>query len=273
MKKKILGLLIALAVSVPTYASIVVSPTKIEINANKVRNNYATCAVEVKGDETKPMRFKAYSGYFKVSDKSELILIDEKGDPNDISSKLRFVPSEFTIPPGKSQKLRVNIANIKSLPDGESRAIIYLEDVNAKEITVPNNAGIGAQLILKTRVGVPVYVDKGKFVKKGDIESFEIVKEKDGLYTKMKVVSTGNSKIRYTAIVQIIKGKKLIDEYGLAGKVVGVDNFYIAKEKIETDKIKEAGDYTVRVVLSYFDENGNRKNIKKDAILKITGEI
>ena len=47
----------------------------------------------------------------------------------------------------------------------------------------------------------------------------------------------------------------------------------IAKEKIETTKIKEAGEYTLRVILSYFDENGNRKNIKKDAILKITDEI
>ena len=271
--KKILGLLMAIMISIPAYASITVSPTRIELNANKIRNNYVTCAVEVKGDKEKAMRFKAYSGYFKVSDKSELILIDEKGDPYDISSKVRFVPSEFTIPPGKSQKLRVNIANIKSLPDGESRAIIYLEDVNPKEINIPYSAGIGAQLVLKTRIGVPIYVDKGKFVKKGEIESLEIVKEKDGLYTNMKIVSTGNSKIRYTANAQIIKGKKLIDEYALDSKVVAHDNFYIAKEKIETTKIKEAGEYTLRVILSYFDENGNRKNIKKDAILKITDEI
>ena len=99
------------------------------------------------------------------------------------------------------------------------------------------------------------------------------MKEKDGLYTQMKVVSTGNSKIRYTANVQIIKGKKLIDEYALDSKVVAHENFFIAKDKIETTKIKEAGDYTLRVILSYFDENNNRKNIKKDAILKITDEI
>ena len=100
--KKFFGLLIAMVLSIPAYASITVSPTKIELNANKVRNNYATCAVEIKGDAEKAMRFKAYSGYFKVSDKSELVLIEEKGDPYDISSKVRFVPSEFTIPPGKS---------------------------------------------------------------------------------------------------------------------------------------------------------------------------
>ena len=43
--KKILGILIALAIGIPAYASITVSPTRIEINANKVKNNYATTAV------------------------------------------------------------------------------------------------------------------------------------------------------------------------------------------------------------------------------------
>lgn len=257
----------------PAHASIVVSPTRIEINANKMKNNYVTSAVEIKGDSTKPMRFKAYTGYFKISDKSDIIFDEGKDDPYNMSSKLRFVPSEFTVPPGKAQKLRVNIANIKSLPDGESRAIIYLEDVNTKEYNVPQGGGIGAQLILKTRVGVPVYVDKGNFTKKADVESYEIVKQKDGLYTKMKVVSTGNSRVRYNGIIQIIEGKKLLDEYPLDGAVVGGNNTYTALQKIDTAKIKKAGDYTIRLVFYYKDEKDNRKCIKKDTILKITGEI
>ena len=273
MKKKILGFLIAMALSVPAYASIIVSPTKLEVNVNKIRNNYATCSIEVKGDPVKPMRFKAYSGYFTITDDAVMNMNPPKGDLYDASSRIRFVPSEFTVPPGKSQKVRVNIANVKNLPEGESRAVLYIEDVNVKEVDVPNSMGIGAQLILKTRVAVPIYIDKGKFVKSADIETFEIVKAKDGLYTKAKVVSTGNSKIRYTGKYQIIKGKKLIDEYLTEGRVVGVGNKYIAQDKIKTDKIKEAGDYKVRLILNYYDENDNKKSIKKEAILKITGEI
>lgn len=273
MKKKLLGLLIAMGLGIPAFASITVSPTKIEIDANKIRNNYTTCAVEIKGDPEKPMRFKAYAGYFTITEFSTMEIQNSKGDAHDISKKVRFVPSEFTVPAGKSQKLRVNIANIKSLPDGESRAVLFIEDVNAKEINVPNEAGIGAQLVLKTRVGIPVYVDKGKFIKKAEIETLEILKEKDGYYTKMKILSTGNSKVRYFGKAQIIKGKKLIDEYTLDSKVIGDNNFYIAKQKIDTTKIKEAGDYTLRLIFAYTDENGNRKNIKKDAILQIKGEI
>ena len=53
MKKKLLGLLITIAMSIPAYASISVAPTRLEINANKIRNNYATTAIEIKGDKTK----------------------------------------------------------------------------------------------------------------------------------------------------------------------------------------------------------------------------
>lgn len=271
--KKVLGLLLMLCIGIPAYASVTVSPTRIEINANKIKNNYVTAAVEVKGDNSGPVRFRAYPGYFKISDKSEMVMLESNGDPHDVSDKIRFVPSEFTVAPGKAQKLRVNIANIKSLPDGESRAILYLEDVNVKEMNVPNTSGIGAQLLLKTRVGVPVYIDKGNFKKKADVETFGIVKGVDGLYTEAKIVSSGNSKVRYSGTYQIIQGKKLVCEYPIDGKVVGDNSFYVAKQKIETQKITGAGDYTIRMVLSYFDENGNRKNIKKDAILKITGEI
>ena len=142
-----------------------------------------------------------------------------------------------------------------------------------KEYNLPNQNGIGAQLILKTRVAVPVYVDKGKFTKKADVETFEIVRMKDGLYTKMKVVSTGNSRIRYTGTIQVIEGKKLIDEYAIGGSAVGDNNSLTALQKIDTKKITKAGDYTLRLLLSYNDENNNKKVIKKDTVLKITGEI
>ena len=64
MKKKILGLIMALSVTASVYASITVTPTKVEINANKIRNNYATSAIEVKGAQDRPMRYRAYGRSF-----------------------------------------------------------------------------------------------------------------------------------------------------------------------------------------------------------------
>lgn len=273
MKKKVLGLLIAAMIAIPAYASISVSPTRIELNANKVRNNYTTTAIEIQGSENKAVRYRAYTDYFEVDENAKMKNPNGKNNPHNIAQKIRFVPSEFTVPAGRSQKVRVNVANIKSLPDGESRAVIYFEDVEPKEVNVPNEIGISAKLVIKTRVAVPVYVDKGNFVKKADVDLFEIVRQKDGLYTKMNVISTGNSRVRYTGKIQVIEGKKLLDEYPIEGSVVGDNNHLTTLHKIDTDKITKAGEYTLRLILSYTDEKDVKKIIKKDTILKITGDV
>lgn len=274
MRKKILGLIIALFLITPAFASVGISPTKIEINANKVKGNYISTAIDVKGDKQQPMRFRVYPKFFTINQNNEMVLVEKSNDVHDLSKKIHFVPSEFTVAQGKTQKLRINIPNVKTLPDGENRVVLFIEDVNPKEFNVPTpQAGIGAQLIVKTRVGVPLYVDKGKFTKEADIEYLNIVKEKDGLYTDMKIVSKGNSKVRYTASVQIVQGKKLIAEYSLPGGVAPHDSFYIDKHKIQTDKIKNTGEYTLRMIVSYFDENEKRKNIKKETNLVIQGNV
>ena len=275
LNKKILTTTLALFMTIPAFASVAVSPTRIEINANKIKNNYITTAIEVKGDSQVPMRFKVYPGYFTIDNKGEVVMVDKAtNDPHDLSKKIRFVPSEFTVAQGKSQKLRINVANLNQLPDGESRAMLYIEDVNPKEMNIPTGrTGIGAQLIVKTRVGVPVYIDKGKVSKVAEIESLNILKEKDGYYTDMKIVSKGNSKIRYDIKAQILQGKKLIDEATLFGGVVGDNNYYISKNKLPTEKIKENGEYTVRILVSYFDANGKKIFLKKETNLNIQGKV
>ena len=275
LNKKILTTTVALVMTVPVFASVAVAPTRVEINANKIKNNYITTAIEVKGDSQVPMRFKVYPGYFTIDNKGEVLMVDKAtNDPHDLSKKIRFVPSEFTVAQGKNQKVRLNIANLNQLTDGESRTMLYIEDVNPKEMNIPTgNAGINAQLIVKTRVGVPVYIDKGKVTKDADIEYLNIVKEKNDYYTDMKVVSKGNSKIRYSGKVQIVQGKKLVSEYNLSEKVVGANNFYVDKQKVEMNNIKETGEYTLRTVLSFFDENGKRKNIKRETNLVIQGNM
>ena len=275
LNKKILTTTLALMLSVPAFASVAVSPTRIEINANKIKNNYLTTAIEVKGDTKELMRFKAYPGYFTIDNKGGVVMVDKTtNDPHDLSKKIRFVPSEFTVAQGKSQKLRINIANLNQLPDGENRTMLYIEDVNPKEISVNTGRdGIGAQLIVKTRVGVPIYIDKGKVSKIAEVEYFNLTSKKDGVYTDMKILSKGNSKIRYSTNIQIIQGKKLIDEFPLSGKVIADNGSYVDRQKIRTSKITSSGEYTVRAIISYLDENGKKKSIKKEASLNITNKV
>ena len=185
--KKILSASIALMMMVPAFASIAVAPTKLDINATKIKSNYVTAALEVKGSAQTPVRYRAYAEYFKVNEKGELVMIEKSAEPQNIAKKLKFIPSEFTVVPGKNQKLRVNIPNLNSLVDGESRAVLYIEDVNPKELMLDTGRpGIGAQLIVKTRVAVPIYVEHGKAARSAEFEYAKITKQKDGYYLEMK---------------------------------------------------------------------------------------
>jgi hypothetical protein len=267
MIKKILGLFTALMIIGQAHASLSVAPMRLEINANKVKGNYLTTAINVTGDTKTPMRFKVSKGYFKLNSKGEAIMVEdvETKDPHDISKNIKFVPSEFNVMPGKSQKVRINIINLNQLPDGESRAMLFVEDVNAREYNVnTGSSNYGAQLIVKTRLGIPIYIDKGKVVKTGEIEYFKIVKGNDGLYTEMKINSTGNSRIRYEGKMQIVQGKKLIDEYKIKGMPVGSGCQYVAKDKIKTDKLVSGNEYILRSVITYEDGNGKKQHIKQE---------
>lgn len=271
MIKKILGLLITLMIASQAYASISVAPMRLEINANKTKGNYLSTSINVTGDKHKVMRFKVTKGYFTLNEKGELNMVEEEtNDPHDISKYIKFVPSEFNVQPGKSQRIRLNIVNLNQFPDGESRAILFIEDVDPKEFNIPTGReGYGAQLVVKTRLGVPIYIDRGKVSKIGEIEYLTLHQEKDGLYTEMKINSKGNSRIRYTGKVQIIQGKKLIDEYNIDGHPVAHGKSYVAKDKVKLTKMLAKGEYTLRVTLFYEDGNGKKQHVQQETMLNI----
>lgn len=274
IKNRIFSTALAMMLAVPAFASVAVAPTRVEINANKIKSNYITTAIEVKGDSQQPMRFKIYPGYFTIDNKGEVVMQDKSSDPHDLTKKIRFVPSEFTVAQGKNQKVRINIANLNQLPDGENRTMLYIEDVNPKEMNIPTQrAGIGAQLIIKTRIGVPVYIEKGKVTKDAEIETLNLEQATDGLYTNMKLVNKGNSKIRYNGKAQIFQGKNLISEYDLRNSVIGGNNYRELRQKVDITNVNKSGEYTLRIVISYVDENGKKKNVKKETTINIQGKM
>lgn len=271
MVKKILVFLLSVLFIIQQAQAVSVAPLIVEINANKAKKNYISGTIDIQGDKNQLKRLKVYAVYFKINDKGKIDFLDRNtNDEHNLSKKIRFVPSEFNVLPGHTQKLRINIPDVNKLPDGESRALLFIENIDGKEYGIkPSASNIGAVLVLKTRMGVPIYVDKGNFTKKGEIEYFKADENKNGKYTEFKINSSGNSKIRYNAKIQIIQGKKLIDEYDLTSHAVGDKNFYISKDKIQTNKIEANGIYTIKLVLSYLDEKGKKKFLTKETQLNI----
>lgn len=253
-------------------AAIKVTPTILELDANKVRGNYLTASFDVQGGKNETIRFKVYPEYFKISQEGTMDMLEKTEAPDSLIQHVRFVPNEFTLQNGRTQKVRLTVANLNKLPDGESRMVLMLEDVAAKEVTLPYaNQNVTTKLIVKTRVGIPVYVDKGRYTKNVNFGDFKVERKNKELITTLKLISDGNSKVRYAGKAQIIRNKQLVDEYTMKNNVVGSKNVLFTKEEIPLDKITQNGDYTLRMILTYNDEKGKPKNIIKETIFTVDG--
>lgn len=184
---------------------------------------------------------------------------------DNLIKNVRFVPNEFTLQNGNKQKVRLTITDLKNLPDGESRMVLFLEDVATKELVLSSGMkDVSTKLIVKTRVGIPIYLDKGKFIKCAQIENLDLKKQDKELQLDLKLSSSGNSKVRYTGKAQIIKDKELIGEYKIKNHVIGSNNTLSTLESIPLKDIKENGDYTLRLVIQYSDEKGRLKSLIKE---------
>lgn len=265
MKQFCLIILTLLMTILNANAALKVTPTILELNANEARGDYLTASIDIQGGSNELIRFKIYPEYFEISEQGTMNIIENSQDEYYLLKNVRFVPNEFSLQNGKTQKVRLTIANLKSMPDGESRMVLFLEDVEAKEVYLPSGKKeVSTKLLVKTRVGIPVYVDKGRFVKCAQIENFDIEKKNNEIKTALKLISTGNSKVRYTGKTQIIKDKKLIGEYPVKSNVVSANNVLFTNDTIPLKDIQENGNYTVRIILQYKNETGKLKTIIKD---------
>ena len=48
----------------------------------------------------------------------------------------------------------------------------------------------------------------------------------------------------------------------MRGGTVGGSNYRIFREKITTADIKDSGEYSLRIIISYFDQNDKKINLK-----------
>jgi hypothetical protein len=267
MKKSLLVLLALFFVSNSAFSAIRVSPSYLELNANKSKKDYISSSFTVAGAPDETIRFKVYPEYFEIDKTGKLNVVADKGQPNSLLSKLQFYPSEFTCKEGKEQKVRFTITKTKTLPPGESRILLFLEDTKTKEILLSKaESGINGKIIVKTRVGVPIYVDKGNFNKKGNLEAVAIKTNGDNYNCEYKVKSLGNSKIRYSGVVQISQKNKLIKEQNLSGMTVPPNGWIEAIERIDIpkDQINPGQEYKVNFILSYKDERDKTQYLKKE---------
>lgn len=265
-------LFILLFKSAACFAEIRLTSSVIELKADN--NNFLTGSFSLRGGPDETIRFKIYPEFFDISSTGRIIVNPDKNDPNSLYERIRFVPNEFTLENGKSQKVRFTITDVNTLPDGESRIVLFLEDMKTKEIVIKDLINKTKSIIeVKTRMGVPIYVDKGKIVKVGNLEDLTVNNENNEIICNYKVNSTGNSKIRYVAKGQIIDGKNLVKEFELGGYPVQNGKFVEMQSKLPIADLQPDKDYKFRIVLTYKDQKNANKNLIKEVDLKLDNQL
>lgn len=267
MKKILFVVLVLFMASNFAFSAIKISPSYLEFDVNKTPKDYITGAFSVAGGANETVRFKVYPEFFEHDEKGRYISLEDKGQFNSLMGKINFFPNEFTCANGKEQKVRITVNSLKTLPSGESRVVLFLEDVDAKEVILNRSAnGIGGKLIVKTRVGVPIFVDKGNYSKRGTIETLALNKRGDKYDCEYKIASLGNSKIRYNGYAQLIKGDELIEKFEINGRAVqGGKSFDLIQQlPISQDKLVEGQEYKLKLVLVYTDEKQKEKFLTKE---------
>ena len=270
--RQIAILLIFLLQVTPAFATVKVMPTLIELNANKSRGNYLTTSFSVQADKNETVRFKLYPEYFTITDEGKMDSKPVSENADNLIPHARFVPNEFTLKNGIPQIVRVTFTDLKSLPDGESRMVMFIEDVAAKEIMLPNtNKNLNTRLIVKTRLGIPIYVDKGRVVKVGNFDNLQVEKNNKNLVYKMNLSANGNSKVRYHGKAQIIKDNQLVKEFPVNSNTIRANGIF-SEKGILPENLDE-GNYIFKVILTYKNEKGENKNLIKETQFHVDNSI
>jgi len=263
--KQFIIFLFLMLLSFPAFAVLRISPERFELKVdNNSKNKFITDSITVQTDNNEPVRLKAYTETFDISDTGSLI-IGENSTNSLLKNYIRFNPSEFVLQPGIPQKIRFTIINTDKLPNGESRVAIFLEDVKSKTQLLQNiQTGAQAKINVKTRFAVPIYVDKGQIVKSGEISEL-LIKNTDKNYKyEMIVKSNGNSKIRVSGAGQIIKGKSLIGEIPLESRPVQANSISKFSGELPTDKLDANSEYKFKATLIFKDQNNKNQTLTKE---------
>jgi P pilus assembly chaperone PapD len=157
MRKLILGAGVGLATTVfstlPTLAqNFTVSPmvTIAEARAGQIKS---TININNQGNE--PLRVRVYGEDFRY-DKTKGFVSIPTHDRSALTY-VQFSPRELVVPPGVTRNVRIGAILPPSLPDGEYRAVIFVEDLKERNIKESS----GNAIVIKARVASVFFLSKG----------------------------------------------------------------------------------------------------------------
>jgi fimbrial chaperone protein len=141
-------------------ASLQVFPTRVVLSEKKTISH-----LSLRHTGTTPGRYNISAVFYRMTPQGNLELAENPTEDERSATKLiRFSPKKTTIGPNQEQVVRVIYAGPKNLPDGEYRAHIHFEPLDASE---PQQAAAGKPgqismaMTARIAVAVPLIFRKG----------------------------------------------------------------------------------------------------------------
>jgi hypothetical protein len=125
------------------------------VTITRMRNSQAKGAITITNSGKEPLRVRVYAEDFTYDRQG---FVSTTSHPQSAISYLQFAPRELVVPPGVTRNVRIGATLPSSLPDGEYRAVIFLEDLKEQKIlTGANNRSVN----VKVRIASVFYFNKG----------------------------------------------------------------------------------------------------------------
>lgn len=132
-------------------AQIKMHPLVIEKDA---KQGQAQGIINVTNTGSKIFRARVYSSPFTYKQNGFENL---KASPHDLTPYLIFSPRELVVEPGQTRQIRMNTRLLPSMKEGEYRAVIFTENLQAVE-----NNGSGMSIGVVPRIGATFFVRHGE---------------------------------------------------------------------------------------------------------------
>ena len=180
------------------------------------KSGQAKGSINVTNSGKEPLRMRIYAEDFTYDRKQGFTSTGNHA--KSAVPYLQFSPRELVIPPGVTRNVRVGTTLLPSLPDGEYRAVLFVEDLKEQDV----KANSGNAVIIKTRVASVFYVSKG--ATSADLQVNTVVW--DNTAKKLNIVlSNKGKKTDYPNINwQINKDGKQIAKDRILGVLVQSEN-------------------------------------------------
>jgi len=203
-------------------ASLAIAPTRVVFEG---RERTASVGLINRGNETAVFRISFQQKRMTEEGKVETIEKPEKNGPY-ADKMLRYSPRQVTLPPGKTQVVRILLRKPPNLAEGEYRSHLLFREVPSdasKSInkSLSNKKNLSIHIIPVVGISIPVIVRHGKLTASTGLENLKLRLNPDSSNTGilgLEITRNGNKSVFGDFTVYLKQGASKL----VVGKANGV---------------------------------------------------